>query len=48
MLLIFIAHLARDDSWFVWQAPALLLAYALIKHYCSACTAEDNPELLLE
>lgn len=48
MIFIFVAHLTRDDSWFVWQAPAMLLAYALSKHYCSATNAEDNSELLLD
>jgi len=48
LIFIFIAHLARDDSWFVWQAPAILLVYALAKHYCSANIAEDNSELLLD
>jgi hypothetical protein len=48
MIFIFIAHLARDDSWFVWQAPAILLVYALSKHYCSANIAEDNSDLLLD
>ncbi len=48
MIFIFIAHLTRDDSWFVWQAPAMLLAYALVKHYYSAPVAENNSQLLLD
>ena len=48
MIFIFIAHLTRDDSWFVWQAPALLLTYALAKHYFSAHIVEDNSKLLLD
>jgi hypothetical protein len=48
MIFIFITHLTRDDSWFVWQAPALLLAYTLIKHYCSAYPAENDSKLLLD
>lgn len=38
IVFIFVSHLTRDDSWFVWQIPALLLVYALLKHYSSANT----------
>lgn len=48
MIFMFTAHLTRDDSWFVWQAPALLLVYALVKHYFSAPIAVDNSELVLD
>jgi hypothetical protein len=45
---IFIVHLSRDDSWFVWQAPVMLLAYALTKHYFSSRTVDAKPELLID
>ncbi len=33
--ILFALHLSHDDSWFVWQAPLLLVGYTFVKHYCS-------------
>jgi hypothetical protein len=30
-LVMFVTHLAHDDSWFVWQAPVIFLAYSLFR-----------------
>ncbi len=33
-IVIFALHLSYDDSWFVWQAPLLLIGYSIVRYYC--------------
>jgi hypothetical protein len=46
VIFIFVIHLTHDDSWFVWQAPVLLLTYALAKHFSSPNPSQNNSKLV--